>query len=125
MNSPEVYGTSSSDHVDICVLKYWDHPSIKSIGENISFVNSFIFSEITETNIKTSKLSTKKAAMFGKFPTKYLQESSDVCNLVLKDCVRYIFAHLFLSLNESPCQTRKNVFYFTSKTLFVLEKIKF
>ena len=31
----------------------------------------------------------------------------------------------FLSLNKSTCQTRKNVFYFTSKALFVLEKIKF
>ena len=31
----------------------------------------------------------------------------------------------FLSLNESTCQTRKNVFYFTSRALFVLEKIKF
>ena len=31
----------------------------------------------------------------------------------------------FLSLNESTCQTRKNVIYFTSKALFVLEKIEF
>ena len=31
----------------------------------------------------------------------------------------------FLSLNKSTCQTRKNVFYFTSKALFVREKIKF
>ena len=31
----------------------------------------------------------------------------------------------FLSLNKSTCQTRKNVFYFTSKALFVHEKIKF
>ena len=31
----------------------------------------------------------------------------------------------FLSLNENTCQTRKNAFYFTSKVLFVLEKIKF
>ena len=30
----------------------------------------------------------------------------------------------FLSLNESTCETRENVFYFTSKALFVLEKIK-
>ena len=43
----------------------------------------------------------------------------------LKGCVRYIFASLFLSLNESTFQTRKNVFYFTSKTLLVLEKIRF
>ena len=31
----------------------------------------------------------------------------------------------FSSLNESTCQTRKNVFYFTSKALSILEKIKF
>ena len=40
----------------------------------------------------------------------------------LKGCVHYIFARLFLSINESPCQTRKNVFYFTSKALFVSRK---
>ena len=42
-----------------------------------------------------------------------------------KGCARYIFASLFLSLNKSTCHNRKNVFYFTSKALFVLEKIKF
>ena len=31
----------------------------------------------------------------------------------------------FLSLKECTCQTRKNVFYFTSKAPFVLGKIKF
>ena len=31
----------------------------------------------------------------------------------------------FLSLKESTCETKKNVFYFTSKALFVLEKIRF
>ena len=31
----------------------------------------------------------------------------------------------FSSLKESTCETRKNVFCFTSKALFVLEKIKF
>ena len=31
----------------------------------------------------------------------------------------------FFSQNESICQTRKNAFYFTSKALSVLEKIKF
>ena len=43
----------------------------------------------------------------------------------LKSCVRYIFASLFLGLNESTCQIKKNVFYFTSKHLFVLGKMKF
>ena len=31
----------------------------------------------------------------------------------------------FLSVNKSTYQTRKSVFYFTSKALSVLEKIKF
>ena len=31
----------------------------------------------------------------------------------------------FLDLNESTCQTRENAFYFTSKSLFVLKKIRF
>ena len=31
----------------------------------------------------------------------------------------------FLSLKESICETRKNIFYFTSKALFFLEKNKF
>ena len=43
----------------------------------------------------------------------------------LKGFVCYIFASLLLGLNESTCQMKKNVFYFTSKPLFVLEKIKF
>ena len=48
----------------------------------------------------------------------------EIEGVAFKGCVHYIFACLFLSLNESPCQTRKSVFYFTSKALFVLEKIK-
>ena len=31
----------------------------------------------------------------------------------------------FVCLKESICETRKNVFYFTTKALFVLEVIKF
>ena len=31
----------------------------------------------------------------------------------------------FLHLKESTCETRKNVFYFTSTALFVLEIIRF
>ena len=46
-------------------------------------------------------------------------------NKEIKGCVRYIFASLFLSLKESTSGTWKNAFYFTSKVLFVLEKIKF
>ena len=43
----------------------------------------------------------------------------------IKGCVLYILASLLISLNESTCETRKNVSYLTSKALFVLEIIKF
>ena len=42
-----------------------------------------------------------------------------------KSCVHYILASLFLGLTESTCETRKNVFSFTSKALYIFEKIKF
>ena len=45
------------------------------------------------------------------------------------ECLKVVSATFllvcFLSLNESTCQTRKNVFCFALKALFVLEKIKF
>ena len=31
----------------------------------------------------------------------------------------------FVSLKENTCETRKNIYYFTLKALFVLQKIKF
>ena len=47
------------------------------------------------------------------------------CLNLFQGSVGYILASLFLHLNESTCQNEKNVFYFTSKALFVLEKMKF
>ena len=46
-------------------------------------------------------------------------------NMDFLGSVRDIFASLFLSLKDSTCGTKENVFYFTSKALFLLEKIKF
>ena len=37
---------------------------------------------------------------------------------VIKGCVHYIFVCLFLTLNDSPCQTRKIVFLFHFKSSF-------
>ena len=42
-----------------------------------------------------------------------------------KSCVHYILASLFLSLKDSTYETKKNIFYFTSRALFVPEKIEF
>ena len=84
------------------------------------------FPKLKKTDIKNSDLpdvlihscsGAKKPSM----PANALQRQVHS----LKGCVCYIYTCLFSSLNESPCQTRKNVFYFTSKALFGLEKIKF
>ena len=44
---------------------------------------------------------------------------------LLRSCVCYIFTSFSVYLKESICETRKNVFYFTSKALFILEIINF
>ena len=54
----------------------------------------------------------------GFYESKWLNEYN------LNICLRYILLVCFLSLNESTSQTRKNIFHFTSKALFVLEKIE-
>ena len=42
-----------------------------------------------------------------------------------KGCVHYIFASLFFNSRREHLSNQKNVFYFTSRALFVLEKVKF
>ena len=58
----KVNSASADDPVHVCILKYRDHPNIKLIWENVSFVNPFTFSEITETDIEREilKLNPKK-----------------------------------------------------------------
>ena len=51
---------------------------------------------------------------------KYVLLSENV-QLYLKVVSATYLLVCFLSLNNSTCQTRKNVFYFTSKALFVLK----
>ena len=47
-------------------------------------------------------------------------------NLSTPDTVSATFLLVcFLSLKESTCETSKSIFYFTSKPLFILERIKF
>ena len=51
---------------------------------------------------------------------------SDIKHVLSLKTVSAIFLPVcFLSLKESTYRTWKNVFYFTSKALFILEKIKF
>ena len=45
--------------------------------------------------------------------------------LLLKVVSATLLLVYFLHLKESTCETKRNVFYFISKALFILEKIKF
>ena len=57
------------------------------IQENLSFVNSFTFSEVTETDTlhEILKRNPKKVGMFGNIPIKIIYESSDTYNLAMKN----------------------------------------
>ena len=53
----------------------------------------------------------------------YMSMQQSCCSLKVVSATFVLVC--FLSLKESIFQTRKNVFYVTSKALFILEKIKF
>ena len=63
----------------------------------------------------------------GKFVTNYLKShASDEKSVNLLKVVSAMFLLVcFICLKESTFETRKNIFYFTLKALFVLEIIRF
>ena len=65
---------------------------------------------------------------FEEFTYESLSTASESHVIVMGDLKVVSAAFLlvsFSSLKESYCETWKNVFYFISKALFILEKIKF
>ena len=66
----------------------------------------------------------KRGSNFFQGGLQFLQKNK-LKSEIFKGCVRYIFASSFLSVKESTCETKKNVFYFTSEALLVLQKINF
>ena len=67
-------------------------------------------------------LPLQNLANFGQFPEILYQQKKLITLKVVSATFLLI---CFLSLNKSTCQTRKNFLCFTSKALFILEKIKF
>ena len=85
---------------------------------------------------KTSECDSKKNTEKENVPEKEIKKKVETTRyitmtfpmtvgLTLKRLCPPHFTSLFLGLNESTCQIRKNVFYFTSKPLFIYEKIQF
>ena len=56
---------------------------------------------------------------------KWIKISNAKNHLALKVVSATFLLVCFVCLKESTCETRKNVFYFTSKALFAFEIIKF
>ena len=57
------------------------------INENVSFESRFSFTAVNEDNIQREilNLNSKKPGALGNIPTKILQSSSKICNVVLQN----------------------------------------
>ena len=57
------------------------------INENVSFESRFSFTAVNEDNIQREilNLNSKKPGTLGNIPTKILQSSSKICNVVLQN----------------------------------------
>ena len=69
-------------------------------------------------------LARKKIRFQADFYAVLSTESKESPRSSLRAVSATFFLLCFLILKESTCETRKNVFYFTSKALSDLEKIK-
>ena len=85
-------------------------PKIRKVDFNPLSAN---FTKWSNTLKQFGKLTTNCLSVFGHFVRLPLKGLKVVPATFLLDC--------FISLKESTCETKKNVFYFTSKALFVLD----
>ena len=67
-------------NVDEIINKYWSHPSIIKIKENVKLDSKFEFCNVTVDEIykKINALDTKKASVENDIPGKILKESNDI-----------------------------------------------
>ena len=81
----------SNDGVDAAIEKHKDHPSIKTINENVPPKSRLSFKEIQELDLQkeVSNLNSKKTGDFGNIPTKALKDFSDIFNSILQDIWNY------------------------------------
>ena len=123
----------------ICKINSVDIILLVNSGVSVNIINTETlqkFSKVCEFGLETtnSKIytfgSNNPLKLKGKFNANIKNNGFEVCTWFyvidkLKGCVCYIFASLLLGLNKSTCQIKNSVFYFTSKPLFILMKIKF
>ena len=95
--------------------------------QNCKFIKLLFFRQVSLGQIKhiKSRLNSRLRVKVNIQLMKLAFEKRLLNKKILKVVSATFLLVCFLCLKDSTCETRKIVFYFTSKALFVLEIIKF
>ena len=76
---------SQRNPVDIAILKFVNHPSVKLIRDNIILFGMFQFERVSLLDIlkEITNLNSVKNGAFKNIPTRCLKEVADICSLIL------------------------------------------
>ena len=79
--------TNLSDHVEIAIKKFENHPSVQEIRENINLNQDFFFKEVEGDEIlkEIRNLDSNKSGTFQNIPSNRLKEVSEVSAPCLKN----------------------------------------
>ena len=99
---------------------------LHQIKQNLFTENSSKNSDVDDSGISLHVFPSRTNLILHNISVTPRMVKKVITNLDMSKVVSATFVLVcFLSVNESTFQNRKTVFYFTSKALFVLEKIKF
>ena len=98
-----------TDPIDHILFNYKNHPSILKINESIKLTETFTFSKVNETPIKTEilELNPKKSAGFDAIPSKIIKDSikvltSPLTNLFNTSVIESVFPSDLKYANVTP-----------------------
>ena len=76
-----------TDPIDTILYNYKNHPSTRNIRENITSTDTFVFSQINESQIKKEirELNPNKSAGFDSIPPNIIKDSAEVLTSSLTD----------------------------------------
>ena len=98
-----------TDPIYTIMYNYKNHPSIRNIRENITYTDTFVFSQINESQIKKEirELNPKKSAGFDSIPPNIIKDSVEVLaspltNLFNTSVINCLFPSDLKYANVSP-----------------------
>ena len=88
-NVPPSY--TSDDDIDNILIRFVNHPSIKTIKQNFNITSKFSFQPVSGNDVKQVKKDPKSnKSVGGDIPTNILKECNFTCS-VLADCINKSF----------------------------------